>query len=597
MAAATEYNSQEQAAEAAQEIFVSMADANRYNIDYLDHDKVYAVQVKAPSGEMLVLKEKFHTQEEAALVAKQMPEILGEIATDKDVFIASYQYFPRLRNNEGKVVRAFAQVSEDENEIRNAALKAISKISDTETWKEGELAGIKIGSLIHDQKQLSPSIFLDLQDFKIDVNNTIVDKPELFSYEMLDKKHQFKFRAVNEFENDKAALEDSHLLLQLLLDAGNLTIAEDTESGKYTVQVNDGQTPLAVSSRQYNTIPEAEKAKNTIRKIVEGYRYHLTVDKEPYTYKFGYQLGYGNSRNFKFNSVPKYFGKEEAINAAQVFIDAVDNFQVHWNGGAKELLLTSTANKEQQAVLVNMNVPDEAAFKQLHQAIDEELILQRDIHRLRVANNVKAFMQYTEKDPLSRLGQYVYRLVDKDGKLAKYLPDPPEGSPTNDWYKEVVAKGTAGYQYLQICLPGDNVVQRTDPKSKETGWFYQLKASGQYYTKGEMAGQELVLFESITGHASAEEAAKDFDANYLAVLGFASDKNQYGKGLPISTDPSLQQMGGKSLQHTPLVFVPKATLEELGAYEDKSIEALVTIDEGIPDPQDTLQPRRRLCLE
>jgi hypothetical protein len=582
VAAATEYNSQEQAAQAAQEIFVSMADANRYSIDYLDHDKVYAVQVKAPSGEMLELKEKFHSKEEAELVAKQMPEILGEKATDKDVFISSYQYFPRLRNNEGKAVRVFSQVSEDENEIRNAALKNIRKISDTDTWKEGELAGIKIGSLLHDQKQSSPAIFLDLQDFKIDVNNTIVDKPELFSYELLDKKHQFKFRAVNEFENENAALEDSHLLLQLLLDAGNLTIAEDPESRKYIVQVNDGQTPLAVSSRQYNTIPEAEKAKNTIRKIVDGYRYHLTVDKEPYTYKFSYQLGYGDSRNFKFNSVPKYFAKEEAINAAQAFIDAVDDFQVQWNGTAKELLLTSTANKEQQAVLVNMNVPDEAAFKQAHQAINQELILQRDIHRLRIADNVKAFMQYTEKDPLSRLGQYVYRLVDKDGKLAKYLPEPPKGSPTNDWYKEVVSKGTAGYQYLQICVRGDNVVQRTDPRTKETGWFYQVKASGQYYTKGELAEQELVLFESITGHASAEEAAKDFDTNYLAVLGFASDKNQYGKGLPISTDPSLQQVGGKSLQHTPLVFVPKATLEELGVYEDKAIEALVKLVQSYP---------------
>lgn len=580
--AATEYHSREQAAQAAQAIFVAMSDHNRYSTDYLDHDKVYAVQVKAPSGEMLELKEKFHTKEEAELVAKQMPEILGEKATDKDVFIASYQYFPRLRNNEGKVVRAFTQVSEDENAIRNAALKAIRKISDTETWKEGELAGIKIGSLLHDRKQSSPSIFLDLQDFKIDVNNTIVDKPELFSYELLDKKHQFKFRAVNEFENDKAALEDSHLLLQLLLDAANLTITEDNETRKYTVQVNDGQTPLAVSSRQYNTIPEAEKAKNTIRKIVEGYRYHLTVDKEPYTYKFSYQLGYGNTKHFKFNSVPKYFGKEEAISAAQTFIDSVDSFQVQWNGKAKELLLVSPSGKEQQAVLVNMNVPDEAAFKQVHQSIDEELILQRDIHRLRVANDVKTFMQYTEKDPLSRLGQFVYRLVDKDGKLAKYLPDPPKGSPTNDWYKEVVSKGTAGYSFLQICLRGDNMVQRIDPKSKETGWFYQLKASGQYYTKGEMAGRELVLFESITGHASAEEAAKDFDTNYLSVLRFATDKTQYGKGLPISTDPSLQQMGGKSLQHTPLVFVPKATLEELGAYEDKAIEALVKLAQAYP---------------
>lgn len=582
VATETEYNSREQAAEAAQKLFVSMADANRYSTDYLEYDKVYAVQLKSPTGELMMLKEKFSTKEDAEKVAEQLPEIIGEQATDKDVFISSYQYFPRLRNNENKIVRDFAQVSEDENQIRSAALKAIKKINDAEAWNPGEVTEVKFGKLLHRQQEASPSIFLDLQDFKIDVNNTIVDKPELFTYELLDKRNQFKFRAINEFENDKAALEDSHLLLQFLLDEKNVMVVQDNESGKFAVQVNDGTTPLAVTTTQYNSEPDAEKAKKSVRRIIDGYRYHLTVDKEPYTYKFSYQLGYGLTRNFKFNSVQKYFARDEAIKAAQDFIDKVDDSEIRWNGSSKEVQLVASKNKDQAVVLVNSNVADEAAFKQIHQSIDQELQLQRDIHRLRTAESPKSFMQYTEKDPLSRLGQYVYRLVDKDGKLAKFLPDPPKEKSSKEWYKDVAAKSTAGYQYLQICLHGDNVIQRTDPKSKETGWFYQLKASGRYYSSGELSGQEIVLFESIIGYDSADEAAKAFDKNYLTVLKYASDINQYGKGFAISLDPSLKHMGGKSLQNEPIVFVPKATIEELGPDDAKATLALVNMSLSYP---------------
>lgn len=574
----TEYHTQELAAKAAQEFFNSLADAQNYSTDHIEHDKVYAVQVKTASGELMLLKDKFETKEEADKAAAQLPEIFGEKATAKDVFISSYQYHPKLRNNNKETVRAFASVSENENEIRNAASKAIRKISDPASWKGGEISGLKIGKLLHNQKEAN--IFLDLGDFKIDVNNTIEGKPELFSYELLDRKHQFKFRAVNEFENDKAAQEDSNLLLQLLLDTRNLDVVQDPDSQKWQVQVNDVKAPVAVTSRQYATKPDAEKAKESIQKIVDGYRYHLGIDKEPYTYKFVYQLGYGNERNFRFNSEQHYYSEAEAITAAQVFIDSVNEFQVQFTG--KSVILAVAKNKEQAAVLVDQAVADEAAFKKIHPLIDQELIIQKDIHQLRMANEPKSFMRYTEKDSLSRLGQFVYRLVDKDGKMAMYVPPFTKGDDLRDWQKQVVIKSTAGYQYLQICLRGDNVVQRTDSKSKEAGWFYQLKASGRYYTKGDLTGQEIILFESINGYASADEAAKAFDENYLAVLQYASDKTQYGKGMPISFDPSLQHMGGRSLQHEPIVFVPKATMEELGADENAAVGALADLAMSYP---------------
>lgn len=575
-----EYHSRDQAAKAAQEFFLSLGDRKNYNTDFIEHDKVYAVQVKAPSGELMLLKDKFATQEEASKAAEQLPEIFGETATAKDVFIASYQYHPKLRNNKKESVRVFASVSENEEEIRSAAGKAIRKISDVASWQDGEIAGVKIGRLLHHQKETAPSIFLDLNDFKLDVNNTIVDKPALFSYDLLDKKNQFKFRSINEFENEKAALEDSHLLLQLLLDERNLEVVQDSETQKWLVQVNDVKAPLATTYKQYGTSPDAERAKSTIQKIVEGYRYHLTIDREPYTYKFNYQLGYGNENNFRFNSKQKFFSEAEALKATQSFIDTVNELQIQYAG--KEVILAASKNKEQVVVLVDQQVPDEAAFKKIQPLIDQELIIQRDIHQLRVANDPKSFVQYTEKDPQSRLGQFVYRLVDKDGKLAMYVPVPEKGTDPKEWLQQEVEKSKAGYQYLQLCLRGDNVIQRTDSKTKETGWFYQLKASGRHYSKGENIGQEIILFESINGYASADEAGKAFDENYLAVLQYASDKNQYGKGMPISTDASLQHVGGRSLQHEPIVFVPASTIDELGVYEDKAIEALAALAISYP---------------
>ncbi|MBO9636267.1 MAG: hypothetical protein J7578_24405, partial [Chitinophagaceae bacterium] len=337
-----------------------------------------------------------------------------------------------------------------------------------------------------------------------------------------------------------------------------------------------------ITATQYNSLPDAEKARLAIRKIIDGYRYHLTVDKLPYTYKFSYQLGYGDTRNFSFNSVPKYFSEEEATKAAQEFIDAVDNFRVKWNAGSKQVLLAHSKNKEQSAYLINRTVPDEAAFKQLQQGIQQELDLQKEIHQLRMAKDAKEFIQYTDRDPLSRLGQYVYRLVDKDGKLARYLPPAPEKSRAQWWRKEVAERAREGYNYLQICLSGDNVIQRKDGKCGETAWFYQIKASGHYYTGGEWAGQELVMFESVKGYGSAEDAAKSFDDNYMTVLANASEKKNYGKGKPISLDPGVQQMNDQGLHNSPLVFVPKATLEEFGGDEAHTIDALVKMALSYP---------------
>ncbi|MBO9636268.1 MAG: hypothetical protein J7578_24410, partial [Chitinophagaceae bacterium] len=234
-ASKTDHISREKAAEAAQELFRQLADKSIYNTQYIEYDKVYAVEITAPSRDCLQLREKFQTKEEAEKVAEQMPELFGENATASDVFIASYQYFPRLRNNDKRIVRAFIKESENEDEIRKAALEAIPQTEDRTIWKEGELTNIRIGKLLHDQQ--NPTIFLDLNDFKIDVNNTIVDKPELFTYELLDKRNQFKFSAINEFENDRAALEDSHLLLQLLMDEKNIVIIQDKAFQKFHLQV------------------------------------------------------------------------------------------------------------------------------------------------------------------------------------------------------------------------------------------------------------------------------------------------------------------------------------------------------------------------
>lgn len=579
-ASKTDYSSREKAAEAAQELFLAISDKSNLSAQYIEYDKVYAVEINAPSNDCLQLREKFQSKEEAEKVTEQLPEIFGEKATTSDVFIASYQYFPRIRNNDRKIVRAFVKVSEDEEEIRKAALEAIAQTEDPNTWKEGEIANTRIGKLLHNQQD--STIFLDLNDFKIDVNNTIVDKPELFTYELLDRKNQFKFSAINEFENDKAAQEDSHLLLQLLMDEKNVAIIQDKESQKFHLQVNDRNTPLAATTTQYNSLPEAEKARTIIRKIIDGYRYHLTVDKLPYTYKFSYQLGYGDKRNFRFNSVPKYFSEEEAMKAAQGFIDAVNSLQLKWNASSNEVLLAHSKNKEQSTLLINRTVSDEAAFKQLHQNIQQELDLQKEIHQLRTANSSKEFIQYTDRDSLSRLGQYVYRLVDKDGKLARYLPPAPEKSRPLMWRKEVAERVRESYIYLQICLSGDNIIQRTDGKCGESAWFYQIKASGHYYSKGEGAEQELVMFESVKGYASAEEAARAFDANYMAILEYASDKKNYGKGKPISLDPSVQQMNDQGLHNAPLVFVPEATIEEFGGDEAQTIEALVKMALSYP---------------
>jgi hypothetical protein len=168
---------------------------------------------------------------------------------------------------------------------------------------------------------------------------------------------------------------------------------------------------------------------------------------------------------------------------------------------------------------------------------------------------------------------YIYKLVDKDNLLA-YHPQAvlvtDEGE-TNTARDKLVAQALAGYNYIDIDKGNDAVRERKDGK---TSWYhYLIKCNNRKYQQGNLAGQDLILFESTSGYASAEDALAAFAKEYLLLLKYARDENNYGTGKPISPVELFVNSADPCDSSKSLAFIPKDTSIEFGDYEVQKIIA------------------------
>ncbi|WP_343671753.1 hypothetical protein [Chitinophaga sp.] len=464
------YDTRAEAQEAAKALLAQLGDQKNYVTEYLAHEQAYVIRTNNAT---------FSVKQPSADTANSVIDGLQRLYTTDiapdDVYIHTYRYNAVLKDNAGNKVRMFISPSPAEDQAHTAAVQAITKINDNKVWEDTAAAPTPIGILAFDEKQAMT--FIDTDAFKIG-DNDIIDKPDKMSYTLVEKKgNRFKFTPLAEFDNKEQVTAHAFRLLVLMLDTANYSIAKETDGDKYLLSVKDGETPMAVCAMETTSAAAAQALQDKVWRIVNEFRYDMSINQAPDTWKFNYSIGYLPAQRYTFTSQQAYNSQPAALEAAQKFSAALPQFKL--NGA------DLTANKISSRL--STAEPADASINTL-------LNIRKNIERLRSATDTKAYDAYVQVDEISQCGQYVYRLVDKDHPVAVY-------NGIIDARKQVIP------DYLEIYLGGDIVVQ--DGKL----YYYQLKSVNR-----NAPDKEVVLYRSVTGYSSQEEALKAFNSDYLQIL-------------------------------------------------------------------------------
>ncbi|HTE28503.1 hypothetical protein [Flavitalea sp.] len=574
------FETRETASKAAAKLLDALTDRANYRTDRIARQNDYLLRVNYGSGKEAVFSKTYSSPSIAESVSDGFQKMMMKPESKGQLEIASYRHSASLRDTHEQTVRVLSESSLNPEEIKKVALKAIGKVNDPGTWKQGEKPVEKIGKLIANPDPQKP-LFVDRDEYKVDVDNTIVGKPDKFNFELLDKNHRFKFLSINEFDKKKDATDACLQVLSLMTDADNIVIEEDPGFRKWSIYVTEKQNKLAVSSWVMDSHQEAKKVVDQINEAVQPTVYHLTIDAVPDSWNFKYELGYEPGEILTVQSVQTYPGEAEARSALVDFSSSLVNSTAEKTNSDWVINTGGSGKKSPLARFINLQPQP---FEDPESALPYKVLeLQKKVNRLSEnRDNPETFASYVDVHEDSKC-RYVYHLVDKDALYAVRTSTTTTKSDAEKLRKDSIQKNIEDYNFLELYMKGEKIVVERSGTDGKTKW-YHYRISSLNLIKSPIGGidQKIVLFESTKGFPNREEAEAAFLENYMKILTLGLDLANYGEGKPISETPILIQIEDICISTESMVYVPAETLKHLGTYPQQSIAELIRVVQSYP---------------
>lgn len=552
------------AQEAAQAAFMALAKPENLGIRYSGGEKNFRLQLQYAPGSYAVFTEQYSTSQQADATKDYLHRLFAEETRDEDIFVSDYRFGLELSDADGQLLYNAKETHETQEETLSARKKLVPALSDPALWNKALAAGKHTIGSLHGYKNTAEEwTLVDTRAFKIDINNTIVGRPDKYSYDVLDQNNSFRFYPLQEFDKRRDAETHAQDTLLLATDETAYRISKNEESQRYALQlVRDGNAEAA-SYDEYASEAEAQAAKEQVLSTVRPHQYRLSARKMAHRWKYRYELGYRDDACWVFHSNAHYTDKEEARKAATEFAASLPSLQLR---DTKNVLNLGQARKNAVVSIVREEGRQMASKETVEQLLRE----QQAIAALIRENKTEAFDRYVSREEISRDGRYVYRLVDKNKVLAAYdqlFTDAVETAEA----KARISRKAKNASFLELLRGGDLYREIKDENSGAISYRYQVKARNYSYTAGPQQGNPLVLLESASWYPSKEDAATAFEENFFRLLALASDTASYGTQLAFGEEENTEAVA----------FVPKATIEEFGD-EKKTIEKLVALAQSYP---------------
>ncbi|HMC85254.1 MAG TPA: hypothetical protein VKI61_07000, partial [Chitinophagaceae bacterium] len=211
---------------AVQSIFSSLADAEKYRIEFIQHDAKYQLQIAFNDNtDAAYYPALFNSKQDAENVAASMQKMFAKTQTP-NIIASKHEYRLELKDGNRKTIRVSAGPFDTEAAAFDSAISYLRVPEDVSKWQITSPESKPSGKFCSNDKK-KPEKLVDIEAFKIDINNNIAGKPDKFNYELLDKNNSFHFKVLNEFNTKKQAYADAYSLLMLMVDKDNYRLSTD----------------------------------------------------------------------------------------------------------------------------------------------------------------------------------------------------------------------------------------------------------------------------------------------------------------------------------------------------------------------------------
>ena len=571
----TRYEGLVNAQAAQQKAFSSLSKADNYKVSPYSPDGKYQLRVQYDTIEWASYPALLGTQNDADHLSLNLQRMFNVARGRENIIISKVEFRLQLKTADDEIIRLSAGRFDTAEDAFATAVAALKTPNDPEKWEILLPDNHPSGKFSISSKK-KPEKLMDLDAFKIDINNNIVGKPNKFNYEVLDKENAFKFRSVNEFDDEKQARSNSYRLLLLMVDPDNYQIRTEKRRTRLYI-TNNGKT-IAECLNRIDGENKMAEFRDKICPIVRSHFYRVAAADYPSRWKFTFQLGFEVGMTLLFVSDDEFDTEEKASTAAAHFSTSLSSVTLGVVNARYVLSLPGSPAVNLTCTNADEGIVAEDNVTKLNQA-KSFLALRQEISQRQQSQEPRPFEAGVEIDEISRSGAFVYRLVDRDRLLASHKIDP--ATPAVDQVDALYARAHTGYPVLDICLGGDNVVP--DNLTGSPLYRYCIKC----HSDCPPFKTDTILFKSVIGYASAADAETAFNQYYLDTLKKATDPAHYGPGQSIvfeepgtNAGSGTRNTGGRTIQ--PLVFVPKDTQALIPGPETDLIKVLVEVAKGYP---------------
>jgi len=488
-----------------------------------------------------------------------------------DVFVSQHIRKVQLSNHAGKAVAEARGPFKDPDVAKAFAEKAAEKPA-ASLQPINSHSGLKLDRLLPIQKVTLPYLFLDDRVLDFRSTGVIHITGEKTTFSALSAVDNLQFNSLEEFDDVKQAKKAFRRLLELLPVDANYTIDQNKQTGLFELFLTDGGKNVAIlfgPSLAQQT--DAWQKKTDVLTAIGNHTYTLDVtDPIPYEWEFNYRAEDLAGDAITYVSQGEYKTEQAAIDAAKAFYEHFDDVSFRASAGQPTLTL-----KTPDGTISLVPRPTDPAADPVK--AEQLLAFSQQLHK-QVNKTTDDDLEALLKTNIVNPGEnYIYKLVDKDRRLAGYpsfktLTTAALGEAKRD---ELMTRGLAGYDPIDIATGGNIICIRKDEGSRTKWYHYRVICTNRKYTRGDCLGKDWVLFESCLGYPSEAAARDAFAKNYLDILKHARNVSQYGPGKYISlVELLVHDLSACGVIKT-IVYVPTETSAEFGGYEvDKELAML-----------------------
>ncbi|HKR06536.1 MAG TPA: hypothetical protein VJY62_18015, partial [Bacteroidia bacterium] len=563
----------------AKEIFTALNILENYQVIYDEILAEWRIKIFFKNTRQVYYYFNFREQETALAVCNGLHKLFSSSLSENDVHKYG-EVFKCIVTNSLNEKICISKEPKKENEKDTEFLSRLAKqIIQPGNWDFINAEPINFEQIYLDNRIGEKLSFIDLKPFIINIYRAGKARRGKFQYDVKDSRDNFKLNSSSRFTSYDEAFKDCCRLLIHLTDVANYHIVYKKNSKNYFLQIKYDNRLFAESDLKYSSESDAVNALNEINRLAKQHLYFLSIEKPPPSWDFTFLLGYKKDEQFFFRSEKQFGTQEEAWAAGNIFFKNIPGSVVNINDAGKIILEQSIT----QSTCVCVST-QKAADKE---KINSLLLLKSEIDSYMQEKEGEEgvtglFEQFVAPEEVSDPAlKFVYRLVDKDLLRAFYFYSTPADYDVNDKNsaeekKIELFQDTGNYSHTEIYLSGDII--KKYPNSENPEWFhYQVKCSNKYN-----GVEGFVLFESVTGYVSEEEARKAFDENLHAILSNAMKADQYGEDVFISIEEKRIHDTDACIRNKNVVFIPDETKEIIRQNDEDVIKSLVIIAKKYP---------------